>query len=812
MITLKGSLERFILPLIFGMTAFGFGWGGASSGGGLAAALLQPGTAFAAEPSEGADKTLSPYFFVKSDNPDVDQLPLKATSAEVSIAGVIADVKVVQVYKNEGKEPLEAIYVFPASTRAAVYGMKMTIGERTITAEIQKREEARQTYEKAKQEGKSASLLEQQRPNVFQMNVANILPGDEIKTELRYTETIIPTDRVYEFVYPAVVGPRYSNQPEASAPPSEKWSQNPYLHAGEAPPYTFNIGVDVASGVPIREMTCTSHQTEIQYKDAANASVKLAPSETAGGNRDFILKYRLTGDAIDSGLLLYQGKDENFFMLMAQPPKRVEAAEIPPREYIFIVDVSGSMHGFPLDISKKLLKDLIGNLKSTDSFDVLLFSGASQLMAEKSVPATPENVQRAIDLIDRQQGGGGTELLPAMKRALQLPRKEGVARSVVIATDGYVTVEEEVFDLIRKELGDANFFAFGIGSSVNRHIMEGMARVGAGEPFIITKPDEAPRKASEFRKYIQSPVLTQIKMAFDGFNAYEAEPPGVPDLLAERPVVVYGKWKGEAKGKITLKGLTGGKNYDRTIDVATVKPLEANSALKYLWARSAISRLGDYNLLKPNDERAKEITNIALKYSLLSQYTSFVAVDTLARRKGEKTTTVKQPLPMPESVSDLAVGQGGMRAGGQGRMMALSAPSAPPPTGRTTIDMAKPAKKKAFHEAQQTKEESGAKVQIEKMTSTGAVSGTEARAVIEKRLEDLTDCRLKASKTLTFNRLTLRLVIGSDGTIKSFKVVSPAKGVDVLEKCLKEAFEQWRFPASGGTADTTITVSFTFKP
>ena len=163
------------------------------------------------------DRTLSPYFIVVSDNPDTDRLPLKSTSAAVNISGVIADVLVTQVYKNDGKKPLEAIYVFPASTRVAVYGMKMTIGKRVIEAKINRRDEARKEYEKAKEAGKSASLLEQQRPNVFQMNVANIMPGDEIKVELKYTELLIPTDRVYEFVYPTVVGPRYSNQKAGSA-------------------------------------------------------------------------------------------------------------------------------------------------------------------------------------------------------------------------------------------------------------------------------------------------------------------------------------------------------------------------------------------------------------------------------------------------------------------------------------------------------------------------------------------------------------------------------------------------------------------
>ncbi|MCU0593828.1 MAG: VWA domain-containing protein, partial [Desulfobacterota bacterium] len=507
--------------------------------------LLLGGAAAFAQPELGEDKTLSPYFFVKSDDSDLDRLPLRSTSAQVRIAGVIADVTVTQVYKNEGKRPIEAIYIFPASTRAAVYSMKMTIGERTLVAKIAKRDEARREYEEAKQSGKSASLLEQQRPNVFQMNVANILPGDVIDVEMQYTELLVPTDAVYEFVYPTVVGPRYSNQ---ETPPTDNWLANPYLHQGERPAEHFDMKVDLAAGMPVQHLACPSHKVAVKYDGPASASISLDPSEKNSGNRDFILKYRLAGNRVETGLLLYKGAEENFFLLMLQPPKRPVDREILPREYVFIVDVSGSMHGFPLDVSKKLLKDLIGNLRTGDRFNVLLFAGGSTLMSEESLAASPDNIQRALTLIERQRGGGGTELLPALKRAFAIPRPEGFSRTVVIATDGYVAVEEKAFDLIRNNLGDANVFTFGIGSAVNRHLIEGMARVGLGEPFVITKPDEAPEKAERFRQLILSPVLTRVKVDFRGFEAYDVEPPSIPDVLADRPVTVFGKWRGRPTG------------------------------------------------------------------------------------------------------------------------------------------------------------------------------------------------------------------------------------------------------------------------
>ncbi|MCX5883967.1 MAG: VIT and VWA domain-containing protein, partial [Deltaproteobacteria bacterium] len=577
------------------------------------------------EPETSDDKTLSPYFMLKSDDPSIDQLPLESTGAEVSIAGVIADVKVTQVYKNAGKQAIEAIYVFPASTKASVYGMKMTIGERTIIARIQEKEKARQEYEQAKHEGKSASLLEQQRPNVFQMNVANIMPGDLIKVELSYTELLVPTEGVYEFIYPTVVGPRYSNKPEASAASSEKWVKNPYLHRNAC----GNLGCEVE---------CV-------------------------GWRFPILKYRLAGGRIESGLLLYPGEKENFFLLMMQPPSQVTAANIPAREYIFIVDISGSMHGFPLDISKKLLKDLIGGLKPSDTFNVLLFAGSASVLSEKSMPANSENIAKAIQVIDRQAGGGGTELLPALKRALALPGDENRSRSIVIATDGYVDIEKETFRVIRENLDHANMFAFGIGTSVNRFLIDGIARAGMGESFIIANPSEAASKAEKFRKYIQSPVLTRVKTDFEGFEVYDVEPPAVPDILAERPVIIFGKWKGAPKGTIRLSGISGDRPYSASIDAGSVKPSPVNSALRYLWARHRISVLSDYDKLSHDDSRVKEITQLGLDYNLLTEFTSFVAIDSLPRNVDGKSTTIKQPLPLPQGVSDLAVGGGGMLRG-----------------------------------------------------------------------------------------------------------------------------------------------------
>ena len=628
----------------------------------FAAVALTPCGVRASE--NGSDKTLSPYFWVKpstaagADSPGtVDTLPLKSTSVNATVAGVIADVRVTQVYTNTGTVPIEAVYLFPGSTRAAVHGLTMTIGNRVLEAKIKKREEARRTYETAKAEGKTTSLLEQQRPNVFRMNVANILPGDEVRVELRYTELLLPTNGIYEFVYPGVVGPRYSNKIADGAAPDDKWVANPYLKKGHTDPMRYEVTVQIAAGLPLQDVACRTHPTKITYTNEREARIATDPTDDTASNRDFICSYRLAGGAIQSGLLLAEGKDENFFLLMVQPPVRPSASQIPPRDFVFIVDVSGSMNGFPLNTAKKLVHDLLATLRTQDTFNILLFAGDSQVLAPVSLPATPENIASAAKLLDQQNGSGATELLPALKKALALPQAENVSRSIAIITDGYVDIEDEAFELVRANLNRANLFAFGIGSSVNRHLIEGLARVGQGEPFIVTGADAAEPAAARFREYISSPVLTRVALDFGGLDTYDIEPAAIPDVLAQRPVIVFGKWRGLKNGRITVRGQSGDQPYMNTFETAQATTLSSADGLAHLWARTRIAQLGDLASLKSTDERVAAITNLGLTYNLLTKYTSFVAVDEVVRRTTSPLQTVKQPLPLPQGVENSAVGQ-----------------------------------------------------------------------------------------------------------------------------------------------------------
>ncbi len=602
------------------------------------------------------DVTSAPYFFIQDGDPSIDRLPLKGKEVRTSINGIIAETYVTQTYANEGEHPISASYVFPASTRVSVHGMTMEIGGQRIKAVIKEKEEAEQDYEEARSEGKSASLLEEKRSNVFTMDVANIMPGDTVRIELHYTEMVESTDGVCQFVFPTVVGPRYAGVLDTEDAEEAEWVETPYLEEGVDPESTYDIMVNVSTGVPITDLSCTTHDVDVEWKKNSEAKVTLSDPGDFAGDRDFILEYQMTGEELESGLMLYEGEEENYFLLTMQPPARYEPTDIVPREYIFVLDVSGSMNGYPLDTARELIRNMVRNLRSTDRFNLFLFSDIVSEMSLQSVEATEENIDCALKLIDMQEGGGGTELAAALDDVLAVPAREDAARSVVVITDGYIYDEEEVFQKIRDHLGETDFFSFGIGSSVNRSLMEGIAGIGMGEAFIVTEEAEAEETAERFRTYVEAPILTDIQVSFEGFDAYDTEPSSVPTLFASRPVVLFGKWRGEPGGSIRISGKAGNEEYTQEIQVSGTEPSAEHEAIRYLWARKKVEALTACGFATEDEETREEITAIGLAHSMVTPYTSFVAVLDEVRNPEGKSMDVDQPSPLPQGVSGYAVG------------------------------------------------------------------------------------------------------------------------------------------------------------
>lgn len=599
-------------------------------------------------------KTHSPYFLIKA-NDGIENFPLLSTTADVNIAGVIADVKITQVYVNRGDKAIEAIYVFPTSTKSAIYEMIMYIGQKVVKATIDKKEEARESYERAKSEGKTSSLLEQERPNVFQMNVANILPKDTIKIEIKYTELLVPEKGIYSFIFPTVVGPRYSS-PVNKSMENDSFVEIPYQKEGEKPSYDFDLKLRLTTPIPITYIDCNTHQIIKSKIDDYNYEVNLEPTDKKKGNKDFILTYSLKDKKIQTGLMLSENKDEKYFLLMIQPPERVKSEKMPNREYIFVVDVSGSMYGFPLEVSKALIRRILNDLKPSEKFNIIFFSGDSKVLFSDLKEANNYNKKLADSMLTLARAGGGTELIEALKTAYSFEVNPNSSRSVLLITDGYISCEKDAFDLVRENLGNTNLFTFGIGSSVNRYLIEGLSRVGKGETFVVTNVMESVAITDKFFEYISSPILTDITVEYNGFETYDQEPRFIPDVFAERPIIIIGKWKNKASGEIIVKGISGDEKLSLTIPVSMFGIIDNSNALRYLWARDRLTRLSDYASIDDEAKYKDEITEIGLKYNLMTKFTSFIAIDEENRRISEEIVSVKQPLPLSEGVSEFALG------------------------------------------------------------------------------------------------------------------------------------------------------------
>ncbi|MEZ4287484.1 MAG: VWA domain-containing protein [Polyangiales bacterium] len=493
----------------------------------------------------------------------------------------------------------------------------------------------------------------------FQMRLSNVMPNTEVKVELEYTELLVPTDGEYSFVLPTVVGPRYVGHTGTETKRQDAWAAQPYDRAEKAPRASMHIEGSIDSAIPIASYRSPWHPIRIDREAENRVEFSLEPRARFTGNRDFEILYRLSGEKIESGLLLYEGKDENFFLLMAEPPKQVPISEIPTRDYVFIVDVSGSMHGFPLETSKVLIEKMLRRLRPSDSFNLLFFSGGSETLFPQSEPATQTNIGRALGALNNIDASGGTELLTAMVHAMGMRSSEGIARSFIVISDGYISAEKKVHSYIRRHLSSANLFAFGIGTSVNRHLIDGLAKAGMGESFVVTNEETIQTTTERFLKYVSAPTLTDIDVRFEGFNAYDISPSDVPDLFAERPVVVFGKWTGKRSGTVRVSGITGSGPYEKRFNVEDAPLKRGDPVLAYLWARSRVEHLSDYAYDVDDAMVRTEVTALGLHYNLLTEFTSFIAVDERVVNPGNEnanTKNVTHPLPLPAGVSEFAVG------------------------------------------------------------------------------------------------------------------------------------------------------------
>lgn len=590
------------------------------------------------------DVTEGSLFAVGKKGKELGACPLKQTSVKADISGFLARVTVVQEFENNFNQPIEAVYTFPLSQNSAVDEMTMKIGERTIRGKIMKREEARKVYEQAKTEGKTASLLDQERPNIFTQSVANILPNEKIIIEISYVETLKYDDGSYEFVFPMVVAPRYIPN---SVKDANKIS--PPISPTRAG-HNISIEVNLNAGVPVEEIRSNSHEIESINLSSNSAKISLKDAETIP-NKDFILRYDVTGKRIEDAILTHRAEKGGFFTMILQPPDKFGIEDVTPKEIVFVLDSSGSMSGFPIEKAKEAINLSLDGLYPNDTFNLITFAGDTSVLFDAPVPATQANLEKAREFLEKGGAGGGTEMMKAIRASLEPTDSQDHIRIVCFMTDGLVGNEAEIIAEVQKHK-NARIFSFGIGESVNRYLLDKIAQEGRGEAEYVSLKDDGSKSARKFYERVRTPLLTDISVDWNGLPVTDIYPKQIGDLFSAKPFILNGRFAKAASGTIRLKGKVAGQEYSREIAVNLPENENANDVLATLWARTKIEELTkqDYNNAKP--EVQQTIASIGLEFRLLTQFTSFVAVEEKVRTVGGKPKKVEVPVNLPEGMSD----------------------------------------------------------------------------------------------------------------------------------------------------------------
>lgn len=583
------------------------------------------------------------------------ELPLKATRVQAWIDGMVARVDVFQRFENRNANAIEAIYTFPLPTGAAVSEYSFRMAGREVRGKLLTREAARKSYEAAREAGKTTSLLEQERPNVFTQSVANIPSRTEVEVHLQYDLPLEPDDGLYAFVFPTVVGPRFC--PASMSDAQVAGVAPPVLPSGAENPHRFSIEVLLDAGLPVRELRSVWHRIQAKGEKVGETftgpvKVDLANQEDLP-DRDFRLEYRLAGSDIQATLLSQKAAagQGGHFLLMVEPPVKPDTVT-QGQEILLLIDQSGSMDGAPLGTVQEAARYVVENLRPVDRIQIVSFANAAQKMSDTSLAVTKENRGKILSWINGLHSDGGTEMLDGLNEALNAPRSRGLARHIVLLTDGYIGNEDDIFRAIHDGIKPGTtLHCFEVGTSVNHHLLEGAAKEGHGLNLPLQLGRDPSKMLDRFLARLSVGVLSDISLDWGSLKVADLEPQTIHDLFLGSPLVIAGRFEAPDKGSLSIKGMRRGKAVTISVPVDFAAADTSHPALPRLWARR---RLALYT--NPNTRDEAKGTELALQYRLLSPWTSFVAVMDSVVNQGGKSVRIDVPVELPRGVSPNAVG------------------------------------------------------------------------------------------------------------------------------------------------------------
>ena len=594
--------------------------------------------------------------------PDVEKevpVPLKHTSVTGNIDGYIASVDVTQQFQNPYSSKIEAVYVFPLPENAAVNEFVMTVGERKIRGIIREREQAEKIYNEARSQGHVASLLTEERPNIFTQKVANIEPGKQIDINIRYFNTLRYDDGAYEFVFPMVVGPRYN--PPATTDgigsvargahnASGQNTEVQYLAPNERSGHDVSVSLNIKAGVNIENVRCVNHSVDITESSESERQITLSPSDSIP-NKDFVLRYKVAGEQIKTAMMTHKDDHGQYFTMMLYPPAELKQVQRSPMEMVFVLDCSGSMNGRPLDQARAAVTHALQKLTPRDTFQIIDLSNTASQLGPAPINATPENLRNGLAYLASLNGSGGTEMIEGLKSALDFPHDEGRYRVVSFMTDGYIGNDADILHAVAQKTGDSRIFSFGVGQSPNRYLMDRMALLGRGAVAYLSLNDDPVQIMEQFQQSISHPAMTDLSINWGSMNVTDVYPQIIPDLIVGRPVVLTGRFTGEP-GTVTVNGRTGMQPVSYSVALDAKDANKEHKGIGAVWARLKIADLMAQISRTPDqaEQIQQSVLKTALDYSLMSALTAFVAVDSMTKTEGAFGTTVAVPVPVPEGV------------------------------------------------------------------------------------------------------------------------------------------------------------------
>ncbi|MEM7153347.1 MAG: AgmX/PglI C-terminal domain-containing protein [Myxococcota bacterium] len=756
-------------------------------------------------------------------NGKVMALPLRHTSFETIVVGTVAETTVTQQFDNPLEESVDVLYTFPLPHDGAVDDYWMQVGKRRIAGEIHRRKDAEKIYEEAKEKGQRAGLLTQERPNIFTQHVANIRPGESIAVSMHVVQPLRPDEGRYELVLPTVVGPRFiPGNPTGGAPsgsgmladtdavPDASRITPPILPKGFRSCGDLEIEVSIDAGGPITALATTSHRIEAEVDDLG-AQIRL-DERYALLNRDFVLSWRREGSEPKATLQAQPDADGDggYFTLTVQPPRTIDPDQVPGREIVFVLDTSGSMSGAPMDMAKATMRRFIGGLGPDDAFQVVRFSESASGLGEEMLEVTPDNVTRALEYVEALSGGGGTRMTEGIRASLGLPHRSDRLRYVVFLTDGYIGNESEIFELISEQIGEARLFSLGVGSSVNRYLLDGMARMGRGSVTYVDLDQPTAPVVERIYDKLRQPALVDLEVDVEGLDVRTMVPSVVPDLFVGEPVVLFGRYEGTLDGEVTVRGRQGSERLELPVPLRAVRD-EDSEGVRSMWARESIDDLLlDPTLAWAGEPRKgavkKQVIALSLEHRVLTEYTAFVTVDRTRVVDGRsRGKTLVQGVEMaagvahesswghvglPPSSNTGLIGKGG--GGGTGSGYGRGSGTGFGGRGKRVP-----------------------RVRQAKARVMGSIDRSIIRRIVRAHINEVRRCYnqgLVQDPNLS-GRVAIQFVIGANGKVEAAMVNETTLKNKKVGNCIAKAVKTWKFPTPAeGSGKVVVTYPFVLNP